>query len=108
VRGGEAWLFPNETLDKPILKDNIWTRNFVPQLRAIGMEWANFQVMRRTFATLTKRVGVDPHTRSAQMGNTVDVNENVYAVTQLEDKLAAVSKLETVVGNGDDEEPSEH
>ena len=82
MRGGEAWLFPNETLDKPILKDNIWTRNFVPQLRAIGMEWANFQVIRRTFATLTKQVGVDPHTRSAQMGNTVDVNENVYAVTQ--------------------------
>jgi hypothetical protein len=55
---------------------------------------------------LTKQVGVDPHTRSAQMGNTVDVNENVYAVTQLQDKLAAVCKLETVVGNGDDEEPS--
>jgi hypothetical protein len=78
----------------------------VPQLRAIGMEWANFRVMRRTFATLSKQVGVDPHTRSAQMGNTVDVNENVYAVTQLQDKLAAVCKLETVVGNGDDEEPS--
>ncbi len=41
------------------------------------------------------------------MGNTVDVNENVYAVTQLADKLAAVRKLETVVGNGDDEDPSE-
>ena len=108
VKGGEAWLFPNESLDKPILKDNIWTRNFLPQLKAIGMEWANFQVMRRTFATLSKQVGVDPHTRSAQMGNTVDVNENVYAVTQLEDKLAAVRKLETVVGNGDDEEPSEN
>ena len=96
----EAWLFPNESLDKPILKDNIWTRKFRPQLKAIGLEWVNFQVMRRTFATLSKQVSVDAHTRSAQMGNSVDVNENVYAVTRLEDKLAAVRKLETVVGDG--------
>jgi hypothetical protein len=41
---------------------------------------ATFQVMRRTFATLSKAAGVDAHTRSAQMGNTVDVNENEYAV----------------------------
>ena len=105
----EAWLFPNASAEKPMLKDNIWTRKFRPQLKAIGLEWVNFQVMRRTFATLSKQVGVDAHTRSAQMGNTVDVNENVYAVTRLEDKLAAVRKLETVVGTGadDDEEASE-
>lgn len=61
----------------------------------------------RTFATLSKQIGVDAHTRSAQMGNTVDVNENVYAVTQLEDKLAAVRKLEAVVCEDDDGEFSE-
>jgi hypothetical protein len=53
--------------------------------------------MRRTFATLSKKVGVDAHTRSAQMGNTVDVNENEYAVTSFEQKLAAVRLLETAV-----------
>ena len=50
--------------------------------------------MRRTFATLSKQAGVDAHTRSAQMGNTVDVNENEYAVSSFEDKLAAVRKME--------------
>jgi integrase len=60
-------------------------------------EWATFQVMRRTFATLSKAAGVDAHTRSAQMGNTVDVNENEYAVASFEQKLAGVRKLESVV-----------
>ena len=40
---------------------------------------------------------VDAHTRSAQMGNSVDVNENEYAVASFEQKLAAVRKLESVV-----------
>ena len=31
---------------------------------------------------------------STQMGNTVDVSENEYAVSQFEDKLAAVRKME--------------
>lgn len=58
---------------------------------------ANFQVMRRTYATWSRDIGVDAHTRSAQMGNTVNVNENEYAVATFEQKLAAVEKLETAV-----------
>src|ERR1700712_5288478 len=68
-----------------------------PKLKPVGLEWATFQVMRRTFATLSKAAGVDAHTRSAQMGNTVDVNENEYAVASFEQKLAGVRKLESVV-----------
>ncbi|HEX4231712.1 MAG TPA: hypothetical protein VHZ07_23790 [Bryobacteraceae bacterium] len=37
---------------------------------------------------------MNAHTRSAQMGDTVDVNENEYAVATFEEKLAAVRKLE--------------
>jgi hypothetical protein len=44
-----------------------------------------------------KMVGVDAHTRSAQMGHTVDVNENEYLVTSFEQKLAAVRLLETAI-----------
>jgi integrase len=87
------WLFPSET-GTPLMRDNIWNRNMLPLLRPVGLGWATFQVMRRTFATLSKKVGVDAHTRSAQMGNTVDVNENEYAVTSFEEKLAAVCLLE--------------
>lgn len=68
-----------------------------PKLEPLGLGWATFQVMRRTFATRSKQAGVDAHTRSAQMGNTVDVNENEYAVASFEQKLAAVRLLETAV-----------
>jgi hypothetical protein len=35
--------------------------------------------------------------RPAQIGNTVDVNENEYAVASFEQKLVAVRRLETAV-----------
>jgi hypothetical protein len=69
----------------------------LPRLDPIGLSRATFQVMRRSFATWAKKVGVNAHTRSAQMGNTVDVNENEYAVASFEQKLAAVRLLETAV-----------
>ena len=93
----DGWLFPAVTLDSPVRRDNIWRRSMLPKLKKIGLHWATFQVMRRTFATLSKRAGVDAHTRSAQMGNTVDVNENEYAVSSFEEQLAAVRKMETTV-----------
>lgn len=46
---------------------------------------------------LVQKVDADAHTRSAQMGNTVDVNENEYAVASFEQKLAAVRLLETAI-----------
>lgn len=90
------WVFPSER-STPMRRDNLWQRYMLPKLEAIGLSWATFQVMRRTFATWAKKAGVDAHTRSAQMGNTVDVNENEYAVATFEQKLAAVRKLETAV-----------
>jgi integrase len=93
----EAWLFPSENAATPVRRDNAWRRSIEPKLKKHGHQWANFQVMRRTFATFSKQAGVDAHTRSAQMGNTVDVNENEYAVSKFEDRLAAVRSLETVI-----------
>jgi hypothetical protein len=62
-----------------------------------GLEWATFLVMRRTFASLSKAIGINAHTRSAQMGNTADVIENEYAVSSFAERLAAVRKLESSV-----------
>ena len=87
----DTWLFGSEN-GTPLRRDNLWRRSMLPNLKAVDLEWATFQVMRRTFATLSKQAGVDAHTRSAQMGNTVDVNENEYAVATFEQKLAAVRK----------------
>jgi integrase len=94
VNNSDDWLFPSES-GRPLTRDNVWKRYMLPKLKPAGLEWATFQVMRRTFATRSKQAGVDAHTRSAQMGNTVDVNENEYAVASFEQKLAAVRRLET-------------
>ena len=39
--------------------------------------------------------GIDAHTRAAQMGNTVDVNENEYAQSDFKTRLAAVRMFES-------------
>jgi integrase len=70
----ETWIFGSEK-GTPMRRDNIWRKSMYPKLKPVGLEWATFQVTRRTFATLSKAAGVDAHTRSAQMGNTVDVNK---------------------------------
>jgi hypothetical protein len=64
---------------------------------AEGLQGQTRGSMRRTWASWSKKVGVDAHTRSAQMGNTVDVNENEYAVASFEQKLAAVRLFETAI-----------
>ncbi len=92
-----AWVFPSVKLSTPVRKDNCWRRSFAPKLRPVGLEWVNFQVMRRSHSCLLKELDVDPQVRAEQMGHTVDVNENVYTRTSLERRREAVSKLESAL-----------
>jgi len=66
----EAWLFPSETGSTPLSRDNLWRRNMLAALKKANLAWATFQVMRRTFASLSKEAGVDAKTRADHMGNT--------------------------------------
>ena len=93
----KAWVFPSEKMTTPVRKDNCWRRHFAPQLKSVGLEWANFQVMRRTHSCLLKELDVDPQVRAEQMGHTVDVNENVYTKTSLERRREAVNRLESAL-----------
>jgi hypothetical protein len=42
------------------------------------MGWPNFQVMRRTHATLTNALGISGKLVADQLGHSLDVNQNVY------------------------------
>ena len=90
----EDWVFECEHPGAPLRRDNAW-KHISKRLEPIGMDWATFQVMRRTFASRGKESGIDAHTRAAQMGNTVDVNENEYAQSDFKTRLAAVRKFES-------------
>jgi integrase len=90
----EAWVFPSENPKTPLRRDNVWRRVLSPALKPMGLEWATFQIMRRTHATLSRRVGIDPKVVADQLGHGLGVNLNVYTVAALDQRLKAVHMLE--------------
>ena len=65
-----------------------------PALKKVALEWATFQVMRRTHATLMKALGADGKLVADQLGHTLDVNQNVYTQSPVESRLVIVNQLE--------------
>src|SRR5262249_16347110 len=97
--GAESWLFPSEKLDTPLSKDNALYRYIRPRLEKIKLGWVDFQVMRRTHASLMREVGVDPKVVADLMGHDLNVNLNIYTQTPVESRLQAVETLETALVN---------
>jgi integrase len=89
----KAWVFPSERMT-PLSKDNWWWRIMRPALEKVGLEWANFQVMRRTHSTLMKQLKADPKLVADQLGHTVDVNLNVYTQSPVASRQVIVNELE--------------
>ena len=94
--GAEDFVFPSER-GTALSKDNIWRRNLYPQLEKIGLGWCNFQVMRRTHATLMRQLKADPKAVADQLGHSVDVSLNVYAQSPVEVRQPLVNQLERLV-----------
>lgn len=95
--GPDAWVFPSETMKTPLAKDNCWRQWIAPKLRAVGLEWVNFQVMRRTHASLMRELKVDPKTVADQLGHSLDVDLNVYTKTALGPRKEAVNSFESAL-----------
>jgi integrase len=89
----EAYLFPSER-QTPLSKDNLWRRNVLPRLQSIGLGWATFQVMRRTNASLSRKAKVDDKVAADQRGHGLGVSLEVYSLSDLEQKIEAVNRLE--------------
>ena len=92
----DACVFPSERMT-PLSKDNCWRRSMLPKLQAVGLGWCNFQVMRRTHATLMRQLKADPKLVADQLGHTVDVSLNVYAQSPVEGRAVIVNELEMLV-----------
>jgi integrase len=78
----------------PYSKDNCWRRHTRPKLAEVQLEWATFQVMRRTHATLMNALGVNGKLVADQLGHSLDVNQNVYTQSPVESRLGIVNQLE--------------
>jgi len=93
----DAWLFSSESLLTPIRADNLWKRYFKPKLDTIGLGWANFQVLRRTHASLGHEAGVDPKVAADQRGHGIGVALDTYTKTGVTKRSEAAETLEVAV-----------
>ncbi|HLJ14249.1 MAG TPA: tyrosine-type recombinase/integrase [Bryobacteraceae bacterium] len=93
----EAWVFASENPSKPVWRDNIWYRHMKPRLEMVGLGWANFQVMRRTHASLGHDAGIDPKVSADQRGHGIGVAIDVYTRAGLKKRAEAAETLENAV-----------
>ena len=61
----------------------------------VGMGWVNFQVMRRTHASLMSDLGVEGKLVADQLGHSLDVNQNVYTQSAVSKRQTAVNSWKT-------------
>ena len=90
----EAWVFASENPAKPMWRDNVWCRYMKPRLEPVGLGWANFQVLRRTHASLGHEAGIDPKVSADQRGHGIGVALDIYTHSSIETRRGAAEKLE--------------
>jgi len=95
-RSDQSFVFSSER-GTALSKDNVWRRNMQPALAKVGLGWANFQVMRRTHATLMRQLKADPKAVADQLGHSLDVSLNVYAQSPVSVRQPLVNELEKLV-----------
>lgn len=96
----DAWVFPSELGKTPLRKDNVWRRHIGPKLKVIGLDWINFQVLRRSCSSLLSDLGVDGKVVADQLGHTLDVNQNVYTRVGFDRQAEAVNRLDSALRVG--------
>ena len=95
----EAWVFPSAKITVPLGRDSAWRWLIRPRLTPLGLEWATFQIMRRTHASLSRQAGIDPKLVADQLGHGLGVNLDVYTVAALEKRQHAIEVLEASLIN---------
>jgi hypothetical protein len=67
------------------------------QAKTIGLQWGNFQVLRRTHASLGHDAGIDPKVAADQRGHGIGVAIDVYTKAALSRRAEAPEQLEKAV-----------
>lgn len=95
----DSLVFPSER-GTYLSRDNFLRRNIQGKLEEIGLGWINFQVLRRTQASLGHKEGVDPKVAADQRGHAIGVAIDTYTESDLESRREAVTKLERALADG--------
>ena len=93
----DAFVFPSENPASPLDRKNLWGRTFAPRLEKVGLEWATFQVLRKTNASLSKNARADVKVSADQRGHGLGVSLDVYTISDRQQKRKVVKKLESLV-----------
>ena len=89
--------FPSETGKTPLWANNAWYDKIRPNITKLGLDWVNYQVLRRSSVTLLNTQGADGTIVAAQCGHTVDVSTNVYNHVGIDRQLTAVQNLDNAL-----------
>lgn len=103
----EGWVFASARPTSPLRPDNTWKKWFAPKLTKVGLEWASFQALRKTNATLMQKYGADAKAGADQRGHGVGVSLAVYTESGLSEKKAAVQALEDALEKLESPPPAE-
>jgi integrase len=95
-RNPEAHVFAGET-GQPLWRSSLLEDHIKSRLEPAGLGWVNFQVMRRTHASLGHKAKVDPKVSADQRGHGIGVALDVYTKSSIEDRAAAAKQLEESV-----------
>ena len=93
----DAWVFASENRDRPMWRDNLGYRYRQPKVEPLGLGWANFQVLRRTHASLGHEAGIDPKVAADQRGHGIGVALDVYTKAAFSKRAEAAEQLEKAV-----------
>jgi integrase len=96
-RTESSYVFASSNLKTPEQYSRILEKRLHPALKPVGLGWVNFQVMRRTWSSLSKAAGADQQAVADQLGHTVKVDLADYSQSPMEDRLAAVEMFERYV-----------
>lgn len=96
--GSDDLVFQSVRDGRPMRDNNILVRHIKPAARKIGIPWANWQVLRRSYATWLRMVGTDPRDRQSLMRHSrFTTTAEVYEQDLPESQLQAVEKLGNLV-----------
>lgn len=89
-------------------RDNFLRRNLQGKLESVGLGWVNFQILRRTQASLGHEEGIDPKVAADQRGHAIGVAIDTYTQTDLSTRRRAVERLESALRKHADDSVDQH
>jgi site-specific recombinase XerD len=99
--GPNDLVFQSPTKGAPMRDNNVLVRHLKPAARKLGIEWVNWQVLRRSFATSLKIAGADVKDAQALMRHSrASTTLDIYQQFVPESQRRAVESLGRLMRTG--------